>query len=1162
MMADPTSEDGLLGALAQEFLDRHRRGEGPSVAEYAEQHPELNDEIREFFPTLAMMEALKPGSADPTGTFGGAGLADGGRIPERLGDFRILREAGRGGMGVVYEAHQESLGRRVALKVLAAHALGDPQQVRRFLREARSAARLHHTNIVPVFGVGEQDGVPYYVMQFIHGRGFDEILDELRTLRGGTGCELTGIKTARTQEVPDSARSLISGKYAVVDPAGGPPDENGVRTEPDSTSPPTGTAPPSRITSPSESTRLYARSVARIGLQVADALGYAHEQGMHHRDIKPSNLLLDAHGTAWVADFGLAKATEHDDLTHTGDIVGTTRYMAPERFQGRCDARSDLYGLGLTLYEFLALRPAFDESDRNRLIHQVTQAEPPRLSKLCPDVPDDLATVIHKAIERDPEDRYASAAALGEDLQRFLDDRPILARSTGPVENLRRWCRRKPMTAALFGTVLFLLVAVASVSTGLAFQVAAAGEQSRRQAIASRGEAERANAVALQEADARRVAEEARAQARRYLYVAHMNLAQQAWEQSNVGRLRALLGRQRHEPGQEDLRGFEWYYWSKLSHGYRTSLDVSDRQVKVVTYSPDGKTLATGSTDKMIRLWDVATGLLKAELPGHEDFVWSVQFSPDGRTLASGGWDRSVKLWDVATAKPIASLQGHKGNVWSVRFSTDGKSLASASGDRTIIMWDLATRTMRRSLTREGGSPHDLAYSPDGTLLASGNEDATVTVWNVETGALGTTLKGHTGRIFTAAFSPDGMTLASAGEDREIRLWDVATGQEKATLRGHTNWVTSVAFSPDGRTLATGSADNTVRLWDVATAEPKATLKGHASAVGSVTFSPDGGTLASASDDRTVKLWATRPAVPNDVLAGHTDEVTSVALSPDGKVAATGSRDRTVRLWNVATGASMATLEGQAAAVLSVSFSKDGDTLASAGEDGSTILWEMGNRRARGTLKGHAGAVRAASFSPDGKSLATGGMDGTVRLWDVPTAQAGAILRGPGKHVYALAYSPDGKSIATGGEDNTVRLWDVATGTPKMLSQGSGYGILCLAFSPDGKSLAWGGIDRTVVLRDLATGRSGPPLEGHSNWVSSVTFSPDGKTLASAGFDQSVMLWDVASAEVKTTLAGHAKRATAVAFSADGRVLASAGGDNTVRLWRAASEAEVRNGDR
>jgi serine/threonine protein kinase len=387
-----------------------------------------------------MMEDVCPG---PPTAAGAAAAPRDAAAPRRLGEYQIVREIGRGGMGVVYEAEQESLGRRVALKVLARGAPADARHVERFQREARAAARLHHTNIVPVFAVGQEGGTHYYVMQYIEGRPLDEVIEELRRLRDAAG---RGVGPPAEGTPPGSEAPRHDG---AADPAAGRPTEAGGSTD-----------PPAASSSGllSDPQRPFAKSVAHLGVQVADALEYAAAQGVLHRDVKPSNLLLDVWGTVWLTDFGLAKASGAADLTRSGDLLGTLHYMAPERFRGQADARSDVYALGLTLYELLALQPAFDAADQAQLVGRITAGGPPRLDRLSPRLPRDLVTVVHKAMARDPADRYQTAGALAEDLRRFLDDRGIVARRAGLAEQGWRWCRRNPTVAGLVAALLALLL--------------------------------------------------------------------------------------------------------------------------------------------------------------------------------------------------------------------------------------------------------------------------------------------------------------------------------------------------------------------------------------------------------------------------------------------------------------------------------------------------------------------------------------------------------------------------------------------------------------------------------------------------------------------------------------------------------------------------------
>lgn len=474
---DPVEE------LAEEFLQRRRRGEHPSVAEYAETHPGLAERIRNLFPALLVLEDLGSESAE-TSALGGSARSS-REAPQRLGDFRIVREIGRGGMGVVYEAVQESLGRRVAVKVLPEFYSSSPRALRRFHREAQAAARLHHTNIVSVFGVGEHEGRHFYIMQYIEGRSLDRVLAELKTGRCGTAPAMEPAEPSdpSTPNTPndllgaDVIQALLRGGFESVSPRPSV-DSAGQRQAAARSGETAGPSDAERPDPPVAQTermprgddaRLagkfgpsYWRSVAGVGAQAAFALHFAHRQGTLHRDVKPGNLMLDEQGAVWITDFGLAKLTDQDDLTHPGDVVGTLRYMAPEQLEGNVDVRSDVYSLGLTLYELLTLRPAFNETSRHRLLRQVSQQDPPRPRALQAGIPADLETIVQKAIARDPACRYQIAGELGEDLQRFLEDRPIRARRTSPWEHGWRWCRRNPVTAGLSVTAVVLLVALAA----------------------------------------------------------------------------------------------------------------------------------------------------------------------------------------------------------------------------------------------------------------------------------------------------------------------------------------------------------------------------------------------------------------------------------------------------------------------------------------------------------------------------------------------------------------------------------------------------------------------------------------------------------------------------------------------------------------------------
>ncbi len=453
-----TEDRDPVEILAEEFADQLRRGEHPSVSDFAAAHPEHAAELRELLPAVAQMEMLKRfrhPSAEPS-------------LPDRFGDFRIVRELGRGGMGVVFEAVQESLGRPVALKVLARHAQLDRKRRERFVREAQAAAKLHHTNIVPVFGVGEQDDLPYYVMQLIPGCGLHALVSRWHNEVKGEELVLCDTRTAHPGQTPTGSSGVTSTEVEVHTPGHGD-----------------------------------WRFVAELGAQAAHALHYAHKQGVLHRDVKPANLIYDGQ-TLWVADFGLAKLSDSNGLTATGDILGTLQYLPPECLAGRADARSDVYGLGATLYELLTLKPPYDADNPARLIKQVADTEPTHPRQLRPGIPRDLETIILKAMARQPEERYATAHDLAEDLEAFLEDRPIKARRTSPVSRAWRWCRRNPAVASLALSTLVAL-SMAAVAGWVGY---ARAEERRRDAEAEKSKAEDARKDAVQAtSDARQMAE-------------------------------------------------------------------------------------------------------------------------------------------------------------------------------------------------------------------------------------------------------------------------------------------------------------------------------------------------------------------------------------------------------------------------------------------------------------------------------------------------------------------------------------------------------------------------------------------------------------------------------------------------------------------------------
>ncbi len=464
----PLDDRDPVDVLAEEFVERLRRGEHPSVSDYAARHPDHAEQLQQLLPAVAQMESLKK-FRRATGLVG-----ETPQLPDRFGDFRIVRELGRGGMGVVFEAVQESLGRPVALKVLATHSQFDVVRHERFIREAHAAARLHHTNIVPVFGVGEQDGIPYYVMQLIRGQGLNAVAQRWRREQGKSG-ESAHLATPLASDLGSAPTPMSVDLRKPISQA------------------------TQRASYDVEPITKYGnwRFVAEVGLQAAEALHYAHKQGVLHRDIKPANLLLDSASRVWITDFGLAKLIDRNGLTASGDILGTLQYLAPECLTGDSDPRSDVYGVGATLYELLTLIPPYPIDTPVRLVKLVTDTDPVPPRQINADIPLDLETIVLKAMAREPDHRYVSAREFARDLQAFLEDRPIKARRQHWTNRARRWCRKNKAITALSCTAASLLLLAAILGwIGFARTNQALEDQANRtkEADDARQDAEKASA--------------------------------------------------------------------------------------------------------------------------------------------------------------------------------------------------------------------------------------------------------------------------------------------------------------------------------------------------------------------------------------------------------------------------------------------------------------------------------------------------------------------------------------------------------------------------------------------------------------------------------------------------------------------------------------------
>jgi WD40 repeat protein len=581
--------------------------------------------------------------------------------------------------------------------------------------------------------------------------------------------------------------------------------------------------------------------------------------------------------------------------------------------------------------------------------------------------------------------------------------------------------------------------------------------------------------------------------------------------------------------------------------------------VNGIAFSPDGRRLATSSTDKTAKVWDASTGKELLTLSGHTAGVNGIAFSPDGRRLATASEDKAAKVWDASTGKELLTLSGHTAGVIGVAFSPDGRRLATASDDKTAKVWDASTGRELFTLSGHTDGVIGVAFSLDGERLGSASRDKAAKVWDASTGKELLTLSGHPRLLRDIAFSPDGRRLATPTGDITAKVFDAATGQLLLTLYGHTGIVWTVSFSPEGGRLATGGGDGTAKMWDVATGRLLLTLCGHTGAVWKISFSPDGTRVATASLDGTARVWDVSPTGGREWVTpvGHRGGLWDVAYSRDGRLLATASADKTAKVWDASTGKELLTLSGHTDVVMGIAFSPDGKRLATFSDDHTTKVWDLVTGQTLFTLPAQAldpGVLNhSLAFSPDGRRLATISDNKNARVWDASTGKELLTLSGHAGRLYCIAFSPDGTRLATCSIDGTAKVWDAATGKELLTLLGHTTQVFGVAFSPDGMCLATCGADGTAKVWDAATGKELLTLSGHRGMVFTAAFSPDGKRLATSSGDSTVKVWNISAVkegiEGPLTLYGHTSFIPKVLFSPDGRRLATACVDGTSRVY-------------
>jgi WD40 repeat protein/serine/threonine protein kinase len=1136
---EPGPAEVAFAELVADVGDRLRRGEAVDPVDY----PGFEDSLREILPTLRMVTELR-GPAAPRVDLG------------RVGGFRIVREVGRGGMGVVYEAIEVSLGRRVALKILPNASTVDARQLRRFELEAQAAAGLQHPHIVEVYSAGKADGTPYYAMRFIEGRDLARVVSERRE----------ELERRRRGEPPKAGSG-----------AG--------RT-------------PGRGAS-------YAREVARMALQAAEALEHAHACDVIHRDIKPSNILLDENGRVWITDFGLARITGGLDLTEPGDLLGTPRYMSPEQARGRrgpYDGRSDVYSLGATMYELLTLQPAFPGVERLEVLRQIVQDEPKPPREHDPTIPIDLETIVLTAMAKAPADRYATAGDLASDLARFLDDRPIRARRPTLVERARKWTwRHRQLVAA--GVAAMVCLALGLALAGFEY------------AMLLRRNNEVLEVLYAQVAQKSRLTE-------RNAYVLNINLAAQAVDAGLWERAQEYLDA--IQPGTSgDPRDFSWYYlrrkarrriillpgnpvptrelfltrdgsrllsrgadhvlysWPFPRAGAPTAVGTID--ANDVVFSPDGRIAVGDRLDPKGRryelaLWETSGGGPRMRFPldasaGSTTRFFHFQLLEDGKLLAcawqSGGPSSSVsvRIWRLRDSglgpTPHVALDGLR----FAAFAPSGGRFVTLGRDGVFVR-DVATGDAERQLSDRGDATGATALSEDGRWAAVGFPDGLVIIHDLANGAVAgrRRLDWTPERLW---FGPGGDVVAATDDSGTVCVWSDSLGfshtfDARDPLDPNApERIRAVVVSPDRRLLAVSPNRRpqgllSVAVWDLATGrryDPPPSLSPTSD---TLQFTPDGRSLILGGP-RSPRIWRLEPPREPPSPTGHTDETWSAAFPTDGSLLVTGSDDeddsRTIKIWDPSTSVLLRGWYAGMGTVASLAFSADSHVLASGqlADSGNVRLWDVDEGTLITDLIGQTDWVRTVAFSPDGSRLASGSRKGKIVVWEVASRR---ILYQIDAHTDAarcVAFSPDGSRLASVSTSGSIRLWDAATGAP-LREETSATKLAALAFSPDGSQIATADEDGFILLRDAATLTLIRAIRGDIDTFFDIDFTADGRSVVTSSKSGAVRFWDTLIGQELLSIKAHDAQVNGLAFSPNGRTLISCGHDGTIRFWRSAAD--------
>ncbi len=993
-------------------------------------------------------------------------------IPQarRFGRFELVRRLGAGGSGVVYLARDPQTYRLVALKVPLPDWFCRDDLVERFMREGEAAARLSHPNIVTIYEVSHFGPVCYMASEYCPG---------------------------------GSLAALLELQRRPCDP----------------------------------------RAAAGLIVELAGAMHHAHLRGVLHRDLKPENVLLvpkrpnvDAGQAslsdyvAKIADFGLAKlGDDADDDTRSNAILGTVLYMSPEQARGsvrEITAQTDVHALGAMLYELLTGEPPLRGSTKLKTLQLIATADPLSPRRLQPRIPSDLAAICLKCLEKEPPRRYASAAALSEDLQRFLAGEPTVARRLSPWAVSWRWMQQHPARTALVAVSLAALIVVFVSTTAYNARLEAALDYAYREST----------------------------QRKQLLYSADIRLAQDAWKANEFRQCMRILSKHVPRGGEPDLREFGWHYLYRQCDLELKTLRGHQGDVYCVQFAPDGETLFSCGKDRTIRAWEAASGKLLRTFRGHQGEVNTVA-AVSAALVASASDDGTVRLWDADSGNEVRRLEGHDAIVFGMDVTSDGRWLVSGDQAGTIRLWDL--KTGEQQWSREKLSPiESLSFSPRDEAIVSGHSDGSVCWWTRNGDLVHEGIGDKEGAPVTAAYSPVVSRVAVAGRLGTLGIhrhsapgWrEVASDELDRKAIG----IHGLAFSPRDNTLAVGRRDGLVELWHAGASQltPARVLSGHGSRVWNVAWSPDGRMLASAASDGSIKLWdGTRVRPWCRTYPSLTAGIRCEAVSPDGMVLLTGDEEGQLHLWNRSRRWIQHHVSVDDDAVVGVAVLPEGNAAITTGAYSGVHRWNLADGKLT-HLAELPDLAYAQAISGDGATVAVGCEQSTAVVLDAASGSIKRQIRTGSLAVKRLALSHDGRLLATAGVGERIELWDTTSGQRLQEFAGHANRTLCLVFSPDDRMLASGGSDQDVRLWDIASGTLIDTLVGQSAAIEALAISPDGRNLVSGSSEPAFLqLWDLRTRQPLLSTGKALDTVNALAFTPDGRTVIAASATGKLTEW-------------